>query len=93
MKKKFKIIGIVTLICIFFLYGYLMGKYKIFPFKIVHNIYLTIFNNNTNQKISESYYGRWEQLRVSSETKSDKKEALKKISTLPYLKGYGTLQS
>ncbi len=89
MKKQFKISGILSLICIFFIYGFLVGKNKIFPYRFVKGIYYKILIKDTDQKTSKTYYGRWEKLRAVQEPKDDKiDEALKKISALPYLKGY-----
>lgn len=71
------------------MYGFLIGELKIFPYKFLKNILSRKSTENYTQRISESYYGRWEKLRTGPDTKDKtKEEALKKIGTLPYLKGY-----
>jgi len=88
MKIQLKNIGILLLIYLLFLYGFLIGEYKIFPYHFLKSIISIKSHPDTSPKITKFHYGRWEKLRAVAETPPDQKEAIKKISTLPYLKGY-----
>ena len=92
MKIQLKNIGILLLIYLLFLYGFLIGEYKIFPYKFLKNIISNKPQTDTSQNSSKFQYGRWAKLRDTEESPTNQKEAIKKISTLPYLKGYESAQ-
>ena len=88
MKRLSIIGGICILMVMCFIYGFASGKYKIFPYSQLRNIF------HRTPPTKQGYSGRWYKSRkLRSSNKPFQKDALQKLGHLPYLTGYTSSKS
>lgn len=75
-KRKLYVVLFLIVIISIFIYGFVVGRYQIFPYNLIKHI-------SSSLKEKSVPMGLWKQARVISQA-----ERLKKIATLPYLSGY-----
>jgi len=91
LKKRSAKGGIILLMVVCFVYGIFVGRYQVFPYRPLQRVCSGLSRIFIKEPIVETqgYAGRWFPLRKArTEKGSSQEDALEKIGTLPYLKGY-----
>ena len=85
--------GIFFIMVMCFIFGFAFEKYKIFPYRQLQHIYRQM-KPKPEPTLKDKYYGRWYKSRKLSMSKEpSQKDALEKLGSLPYLKGYTSPKS
>ena len=93
MKIQLKNIGILLLIYILFMYGFIVGEYKIFPYKFLKNIISNKSQTDTSQNSSKFLYGRWSRLRGTELTSPDIRAGMAMVLAALCAEGISEIQN